>query len=358
MKRGMTLLLTLMLSIGTAMAAEEAAPGRHIVETISGEGYAVSVDADVYGGEKQAVQAYRVTTLDWGQPPEMHFDLSLWFDAGVPLEKAGQDYTIFYPKGEDKNLGERDEAGFSPYGMYFVRKTDARLVFPLEQWNYRRMQEKPNAAGLPEGLSLEGATQSILPIAEALGVELARQPVFVSVMTQADWQAETARRLERGVAPDERVIEAWTAEDESIQLNYRQLFHGLPMLETDAHIPGILEWETPLTMFSATVSRRGVERLDFPFVVGGETPLSEPFAPISPEEALAACNAAELGLDGWQNLHVSAVELGYVMLAQNRAKTENLARPAWLIRVWGEIFGEAQSIAVAVDAQTGEILTE
>lgn len=357
MKRWMIWFATALLSVGTALA-EESAPGRHIVETISGEGYAVSVDADVYGGEKQAVQAYRVTTLDWGQSPEERFDLALWFDAGVPLEKAGQDYTVFYPKGEGKNLGERDEAGFSPYGMYFVRKTDARLAFPLDQWNYRWMQENPNTAEIPEGLSLEGAAESILPVATALGVEMARQPVFVSVMTQADWQAETARRLERGVAPDERVVEDWTAEDESIQLNYRQFFHGLPMLETDAHMPGILEWETPLTMVSATVSRRGVERLDFRFVVGGETLLGEAFAPISPEEALAACNEAELGLDGWQNLHVSAVELGYAMLAQNRAKTECIARHAWLIRIWGEIFGETESVAVAVDAQTGKILTQ
>ena len=77
---------------------------------------------------------------------------------------------------------------------------------------------------------------------------------------------------------------------------------------------------------------------------------------ISPEEALEACEKADLGLDSWQNLRVSRLELGYIMLAQNLAGTEIDARPAWLIRIWGEIFGETESIAVAVDAQTGNIL--
>lgn len=80
------------------------------------------------------------------------------------------------------------------------------------------------------------------------------------------------------------------------------------------------------------------------------------FPAISPEEALEACEKADLGLDSWQNLRVSRLELGYVMLAQNLAGTEIDARPAWLIRIWGEIFGETESIAVAVDAQTGNIL--
>lgn len=92
-------------------------------------------------------------------------------------------------------------------------------------------------------------------------------------------------------------------------------------------MPGILEWETPLTMVSATVSRRGLERLNFPFVMGREAPLGEMFAPISPEEALSACGRANLQLDGWQNLHVSTIELGYVMLAKNRALTDLEARP-------------------------------
>lgn len=353
MKRGTALTCALMIVM---MNMPAASAERNIVSTIRGADYAISVDADVYGEGTSGLQAYRVQTLDWGRNPETHFDLSLWFDADVPTEKADFDCTVFYPKGDETRLGERDEARFSPYGVSFMRATDARLTFPLDKWNYRRMQENPNAVQLPQGFALTDAAESILPIAEALGVEVERRPVFVSVMTLADWQAETRQKLDRGVAPDERVIEDWTADDESVQLNFRQLFHGLPMLETDAHMPGILEWETSLTMVSATVSRRGLERLDFPFVAGEEEAVGAPFSAISPEEALEACEKADLNLDGWQNLRVSRLELGYVMLAQNLAQTEIDARPAWLIRIWGEIFGETESIAVAVDAQTGNIL--
>ena len=119
MKRWGLLAAAALLSIGTALAAEE--PSRHIRTTISGEAYAVAVDAGVYGEEQKAVQAYRVTTLDLGKNPEAHFDLALWFGADALLEKTGGDYTIFYPKGEDAEVGARDEAGFSPYGLYFER---------------------------------------------------------------------------------------------------------------------------------------------------------------------------------------------------------------------------------------------
>ena len=258
MKRGMALTCALMIVM---MNTPAASAERNIVSTIRGADYAISVDADVYGEGTSGLQAYRMQTLDWGRNPETHFDLSLWFDADVPTEKADFGDTVFYPKGDETRLGERDEARFSPYGVSFMRATDARLTFPLDKWNYRRMQENPNAVQLPQGFALTDAAESILPIAQALGVEVERRPVFVSVMTLADWQAETRQKLDRGVAPDERVIEDWTADDESVQLNFRQLFHGLPMLETDAHMPGILEWETSLTMVSTTVSRRGLERL-------------------------------------------------------------------------------------------------
>ena len=85
------------------------------------------------------------------------------------------------------------------------------------------------------------ATDSILSIASALGVTMACRPVFISAMTQADWQAETEQKMAWGIAPHERIVSDWTKEDESVQLNYRQFFHDLPVLETDAHMPGILE---------------------------------------------------------------------------------------------------------------------
>lgn len=227
MKRWGLLAAAALLSVGTALAEEE--PSRHIHTTISGEAYAVVVDAGVYGEEQKAVQAYRVTTLDLGKNPEAHFDLALWFGADALLEKTGGDYTIFYPKGEDAEIGARDEAGFSPYGLNFERATNARLEFPLERWNYRQIQEKTNAAEIPEGISLTDATDSILSIASALGVTMARRPVFISVMTQADWQAETEQKMAWGIAPDEHIVSDWTKEDESVQLNYRQFFHDLPV---------------------------------------------------------------------------------------------------------------------------------
>lgn len=48
MKRWGLLAAAALLSIGTALAEEE--PSRHIRTTISGEAYAVAVDAGVYGG--------------------------------------------------------------------------------------------------------------------------------------------------------------------------------------------------------------------------------------------------------------------------------------------------------------------
>ena len=157
-------------------------------------------------------------------------------------------------------------------------------------------------------------------------------------------------------APDESVIEDWTQEDESCLIHYRQLFHGLPMMETDEHMPGIVEWETPKTLVCALWSRRGLEKLEFPFVVGTQKALGEPFEPITADEALAACQAADMNLGEWRKLHVSRMELGYVMLARNIAQTEIEARPAWLIRIWGEILGNMESVVAAVDAQTGEML--
>ena len=93
MKRWGLLAAAALLSIGTALAEEE--PSRHIRTTISGEAYAVAVDAGVYGEEQKAVQAYRVTTLDLGKNPEAHFDLALWFGGDALLEKTRMDSTVF-----------------------------------------------------------------------------------------------------------------------------------------------------------------------------------------------------------------------------------------------------------------------
>ena len=71
----------------------------------------------------------------------------------------------------------------------------------------------------------------------------------------------------------------------------------------------------------------GPRTVEFPVCHGQGSAAGEMFAPISPEEALSACGGANLQLDSWQNLHVSTIELGYVMLAKNRALTDLEARP-------------------------------
>ena len=92
MKRGTALTCALMIVM---MNTPAASAERNIVSTIRGADYAISVDADVYGEGTSGLQAYRVQTLEWGRNPETHFDLSLWFDADVPTEKADFDCTVF-----------------------------------------------------------------------------------------------------------------------------------------------------------------------------------------------------------------------------------------------------------------------
>ena len=357
MKRGLLLACALMVNASLASAEVVSAPlpDRHIQTAIERETYTIAVDADIYGETIDRVQAYRVTTLDWGENPEEAFDLALWFDETVPLEKKDYDSIAFFPQGQEERILWRDEARFSPYAITFQRETHARLEFPFERLAVEGIVESVDAQ-LLEGFSLQQAEQGINPILDALGVTIQREPVFVSCMTLGDWQAETGKKLAYGVAPDEFVVEDWTEADESCLIHYRQLFHGLPMMETDEHMPGIVEWETPKTLVCALWSRRGLEKLEFPFVVGTQTALGEPFAPITADEALAACQSADMNLGEWRNLHISRIELGYVMLAKNIAQTEIEARPAWLIRIWGEILGNMESVVAAVDAQTGDMM--
>lgn len=59
-----------------------------------------------------------------------------------------------------------------------------------------------------------------------------------------------------------------------------------------------------------------------------------------------------------EHAHVSEIRLGYVMLAEDRALTQAMARPAWLIRIWGEFEGESESQMIAIDARTGESMLD
>lgn len=102
MKRGLLLACALMVNASLASAEVVSAPlpDRHIQTAIERETYTIAVDADIYGETIDRVQAYRVTTLDWGENPEEAFDLALWFDETVPLEKRITTASRFSHRGK------------------------------------------------------------------------------------------------------------------------------------------------------------------------------------------------------------------------------------------------------------------
>ena len=123
-------------------------------------------------------------------------------------------------------------------------------------------------------------------------------------------------------------------------------------------MPGIYEWETPRTVITAQVSRRGIEKLSLGFVPTEEKAIGEAFKPIPVRDALEACEGLSSTEVYLEHAHVSEIRLGYVMLAENRALTQAMARPAWLIRIWGEFEGESESQMIAIDARTGESMLD
>lgn len=135
MKYGLLLACALLANVNLASAEVVSAPlpDRHIQTTIERQAYTIAVDADIYGETIDSAQAYRVTTLDWGENPEDAFDLALWFDETVPLAKKNYDSIAFFPQGEEDQILWRDEARFSPYAITFQRATHARLEFPFER---------------------------------------------------------------------------------------------------------------------------------------------------------------------------------------------------------------------------------
>ncbi len=349
MKMRWAAVLTMLLLMGTAKA-------ERIEMTLNIGEKPVLIAAEIYGTEVEHVQTYEVTNLDLGNEPEKRFDLSLWFGKGKELEKRRYDDIVFLTEGEEV-FWKKDSARFSPYAQQFLRATQWRLeaeaaYYPIEKWN-RSVGERVEAAPL-EDFPIRAATEKIQPILTALGVEIQKEPVFAESFSVSDLEAATKAHREHGVSPDETLIEDWTKEDEYYELSYRQLFHSLPIMETDEHMPGIYEWETPRTVITAQVSRRGIEKLRLGFVPTEEKAVGEAFAPIPVRDALEACkaiNSEELYLE---DAHVSEIRLGYVMLAEDRALTQAMARPAWLIRVWGEFEGESESQMIAIDARTGE----
>lgn len=353
MKMRWAVVLTVLLLLGTAKA-------ERIEMTLNVGEKPVLIDAEIYGTDVERVQTYKVTNLNLGGEPETKFDLSLWFDKGEALKKRANEDIVFLAAG-DGAFWEKDSARFTPYVQQFLRATQRRLeaeaaYYPVEKQN-RSVSERVEAAQL-EDFPIRAATEKIQPILAALGVEIQKEPVFAKSFSVSDLEAATKAHREHGVSPDETLIEDWTKEDEYYELSYRQVFHGLPIMETDEHMPGIYEWETPRTVITAQVSRRGIEKLQLDFVPTEETVVGEAFTPISVRDALEACKAIDSEELYLEDAHVSEIRLGYVMLAENRALTQAMARPAWLIRVWGEFEGRSESQMIAIDARTGERMLE
>ena len=94
------------------------------------------------------------------------------------------------------------------------------------------------------------------------------------------------------------------------------------------------------------------------FVPTEEKAIGEAFKPIPVRDALEACEGLSSTEVYLEHAYVSEIRLGYVMLAEDRALTQAMARPAWLIRIWGEFEGESESRMIAIDARTGESMLD
>ena len=101
MKRwGMALLAALTLTAGAARAeiAAQAEPDGHITASVVIDGKNVAVDADVYGGTVQSVQAYRVWPRNDGESPA---DERLWLgDSAIADRKAKLTENDLYMRAE------------------------------------------------------------------------------------------------------------------------------------------------------------------------------------------------------------------------------------------------------------------
>ena len=377
MKRTWTAAGLLMMALwaGTASAelAPPAAPDDHIRTAFEMGGVPVAVDADVYGAHVERVQAYEVTALNLGAQPEAAFDLSLWFGERPVAGRATRwqaDDVVFWPEGEAlANSVTQDSASFSPWGVAFRRSTARRLDaesawYPAEKkclWDVWKADVQLDAL---DGFAVSDALAELDPILDALGVTAGTQPVNGAALTLEELRAATQAHLAFGAAPDEAVIRDWTREDEHYELYLPQLYHGLMILPTQQYMTGIYGLETPHATVDAKISRRGIESLNLGFVPGEEEASGDPFAPITVQEALAACGRLESCEESraWVNPHVSRIDLGYVMLTQDRAVTKAKARPAWIMNVVYTHETDAEqgerACVIAVDAQTGEMLLD
>ena len=388
MKRwGMALLAALTLTAGAARAeiAAQAEPDGHITASVVIDGKNVAVDADVYGGTVQSVQAYRVWPRNYGESPA---DERLWLgDSAIADRKA---------KLTENDLYMRAESGARLWlTSYLTRfegvnreRLDAEGFYFLKLYDWADdTNTYPEAVELEEleGFSVGAAIQKLAPMMDALGVALEARPFYGFTLSLERLKAATEAHLDYGVNPTETIVEDWSAADEHYRLRLPTRFHGLSVMPWRAVMNTLAGEEATDASVFAWISRQGVELMDVSFVPGREEAVGEPFAPISAQEALDVCareaksRSEEWGLGeknrhytGVNNPRIASMTLGYVLCPQG-SDGSCLARPAWFFRVaydtvalhavsdWGDgpvEHEEAETWAqiVAVDAQTGEML--
>ena len=381
------LLAALTLTAGTASAeiVPAAAPDGHITQSVVIDGKDVAVDADIYGGTVQEVQAYRVWPRDDGDSPA---DVRVWLgDSEIVDRRAKRTENDVYMRAESgarlwltsyltRFEGVNCER-LNAEGYYFLKLydwADSTNTYPERV----EMEEL-------EGFTIDEAIGSLAPMMDALGVTLEAQPFYGFTVNLDKLNTALAAHLDYGVSPTETVVEDWFTADEHYRLRLPTRFHGLPVMPWRVPMNTLAGEETADTAVCAWISRQGVEFMDIEFVPGREEAVGEPFAPISAQEALEICAreaksaAEEWGLGevgrhytGVNNPRVSEMKLGYVLYREEDGES-CLARPAWFFRIiydtvalhavsnWGDGPVEHEETetwnqTVAVDAETGEML--
>ncbi len=360
---GCALLLTVVLILTGATAEAELvepdAPDGHIVKTLTIGGVEVSVDADVYGSDGKAVQAYRLSQRSFGSKPENEIALTA-FLGDEPILTRRTMWTA-----EDVCF-ETDGARLdvSPWGVSLRRSEAVRFENLQAAFLLSSVAERLTIQELP-GFSMEEAADRLGPMLDQLGIAAVKRPVDGTSLTLGELQEAAQARLSDGVLPGETVFTDYTEEDECYTLLLPYLYHGLMVMPTGEHLPYTNQYETPFANVNALISRRGVEKLELDFIPGEERADGEPFRPISVEEALSACEELPRPA-AWENglsPRIHEIRLGYVFLSRNLSTTEVDARPAWIMNVFGDDISLAETMGngtcrdcIAIDAETGEML--
>lgn len=358
---GCALLLAASLALTGATAAAELVepdtPDGHIATALTIGGVEVRVDADVYGSDVEAVQAYQLSQRNFGTKPENELDLTaflgdepvlnrrtMWTEEDVCFETAGARLDV----SPCSVSLRRSEAGrFENLGVAFLLSSAAERL---------TIEELP-------AFTLEEALGRLEPMLDQLGIIAVKRPVDGTSLALSELRDAAQARLDDGVLPGETVFTAYTQEDECYTLLLPYLYHGLMVMPTGEHLPYTNQYETPFAHVNALISRRGVEKLELDFIPGEERADGEPFRPISVEEALSACEGLTRPAVECLNPRIHEIRLGYVFLSRNLSTTEVNARPAWIMNVFSDdneleaTMGDGTCRdCIAIDAETGEML--